>query len=77
MEYKRFGDTLVVRMDPGEEILEQVKAVAQKERVALASIQALGAVKEFTAGVFDLEKKQFLPGTTPGTFEIVSLNHAI
>lgn len=77
MEYKRFGDTLVVRMDPGEEILEQVKAVAQKERIALASIQALGAVKEFTAGVFDLEKKQFLPRDYTGTFEIVSLTGTI
>ena len=77
MEYKRFGDTLVVRMDPGEEILEQVKAVAQKERVALASVQALGAVKEFTAGVFDLEKKEFLPRDYTGTFEIVSLTGTI
>ena len=77
MEYKRFGDTLVVRMDPGEEILEQVKAVAQKERIALASIQALGAVKEFTAGVFDLEKKQFLPREYRGTYEIVSLTGTI
>ena len=77
MEYKRFGDTLVVRMDPGEEILEQLKAVAQKEHIALASIQALGAVQEFTAGVFDLEKKQFLPRDYTGTFEIVSLTGTI
>ena len=28
MEYKRFGNKIVVRMDMGEEILEQLKAVA-------------------------------------------------
>ena len=43
MDYKRFDDTILVRMDRGEEILEQVKAVALKEQVTLASVQALGA----------------------------------
>ena len=36
MDYKRFDDTILVRMDRGEEILEQVKAVALKEHVTLA-----------------------------------------
>ena len=33
MEYKRFGNTVVVRMDKGEEIVEQVKQVALKENI--------------------------------------------
>ena len=36
MEYKRFGNTVVVRMDKGEEIVEQVKQVALKENIKLA-----------------------------------------
>ena len=38
MDYKRFDDTILVRMDRGEEILEQVKAVALKEQVTLSLI---------------------------------------
>ena len=33
MEYRKFGDTYVVRMDKGEEILEQVKALALAEHL--------------------------------------------
>lgn len=77
MEYRRFGNTLVVRMDPGEEILEQVEAVARREHIALASIQALGAVGEFTAGVFRTGEKRFVAHTFRGCFEIVSLTGTI
>ena len=41
MEYKRFGNTVVVRMDKGEEIVEQVKQVALKENIKLAQVSRL------------------------------------
>lgn len=77
MEYRRFGDTLVVRLDPGEEITEQMRTLAQRENLLLANVQGLGAVSDFTAGVYDLEKKQFLPREYRGTYEIVSLTGTI
>ena len=73
MEYRRFGDTLVVRLDPGEEIVEQLLAVAAQEKIHLAEINGLGAVREFTAGVFRLAEKQFQGNEFRGEFEIVSL----
>lgn len=67
MEYRKFGDTYIVRMDRDEEILAQLKIFAEKEQVKLASVTALGAVKDFTIGVFDTSSKglslQPLPGS--------------
>ena len=77
MEYRKFGDTYVVRMDKGEEILEQVKALALKERITLATVQALGAVNDFTVGVFDTEKKEYHSNSFQGAYEIVSLTGTI
>ena len=77
MEYRRFGNTIVARMDKGEDILEQVKAIAQKEQITLASVQALGAVDRFTVGVFKTEEKEYLANEFTGSFEIVSLTGTI
>ena len=59
MEYRKFGDTYIVRMDRDEEILAQLKIFAEKEQVKLASVTALGAVKDFTIGVFDTSAKAY------------------
>ena len=77
MEYRRFGDTLIVRIDPGEEIVEQVRAVAEREDVKLASVNALGALNDFTVGVFNTEEKQYYANRFRGPFEIVSLTGTI
>ena len=52
MDYRRFDNTIVARIDKGEEILEQIKEIALKENIKLASVRALGATNEFTVGVF-------------------------
>ena len=73
MEYQKFGDTYIVRMDPGEEILTQLKVFAEQEGVKLASVTALGAVKDFTVGVFDTGAKVYKSNRFQGVYEIVSL----
>lgn len=77
MEYRKFQNKIIVRMDKGEEILEKVREVAEKEKIKLADISALGAVSEFTVGVFDTEEKEYHANEFKGSFEIVSLTGTI
>lgn len=77
MKYRRFGSTIIVRIDRGEEILEQVRALALAENIKLASISALGATNEFTVGVFNTSEKKYYSNEFSGAFEIVSLTGTI
>lgn len=73
MDYRRFDNTIIARIDKGEEILEKVKEIALKENIKLASISALGAVNEFTVGVFKTDEKKYYANSFQGYFEITSL----
>lgn len=77
MEYRKFENIIVARLDKGEEILEQIKIIATRERIKLATVQALGAIDRFTVGVFKIDEKKYLANDFAGNFEIVSLNGTI
>ena len=77
MEYRKFDSTIIARIDKGEEILEKVKEIALKENIKLASISALGAVNDFTVGVFKTEEKKYYSNSFQGYFEITSLTGTI
>lgn len=77
MEYKRFGNTVVARIDKGEEILDKLKEIALGEDIKLASVQALGAVGKFTVGVFKTDEKKYYANNFEGDFEIVSLTGTV
>lgn len=77
MEYRKFDSTIIARIDKGEEILEKVKEIALKENIKLASISALGAVNDFTAGVFKTDEKKYYSNSFQGYFEITSLTGTI
>ena len=77
MEYRRFGNTIVARLDRGEEILEQVRVLALREQIKLAQVSGLGAVGDFTVGVFHVEEQQYYANSFQGNYEIVSLTGTI
>ena len=77
MEYRKFGNTIIARIDKGEEILEKIKEIALAENIKLANINALGATNEFVVGVFNVDEKKYYSNEFKGNFEIVSLTGTI
>ena len=77
MDYRRFGQNIVARIDKGEEILEKIKEIALKENIKSAGINALGATNNFTVGVYNVDEKKYYANEFKGAFEIVSLTGTI
>ena len=77
MDYRRFGNKIIARIDRGEEILEKVKEIALKENIKLAGISALGATHGFTVGVYNVDEKKYYANEFKGSYEIVSLTGTI
>lgn len=77
MEYRKFGQTIIARIDKGEEILDEVKKISLQENIKLASVSAIGAINEFTVGVFKVDEKQYYANEFKGNYEIVSLTGTI
>ena len=77
MDYRRFENKIIARFDKGEEILERIKEIALSENIKLATVTAIGAVNDFTVGVFKVDDKKYYSNIFNGNFEIVSLTGTI
>ena len=77
MEYRRFKDTVIARLDKNEEIHAEVKKIALAENIKLASVSALGAIDKFTVGVYKVDEKKYYANSFAGWYEIVSLTGTI
>ena len=77
MDYRKFGTTYVMRLDPGDEIVEKVLWLAAVEQIKLATVTGLGAVDNVTLGIYSPDTKQFKANMFHADFEIVSLTGTI
>ena len=73
MEYKMFEDTYVIRLNKGEEVIQCLKELCQKENIKLAEITGLGASDLVEIGVFNVNTKEYNTKVFEGMFEITSL----
>ncbi len=73
MEYRKYGDTYIARIDRGEEILESLTALCRKEGIRLAAVQAIGAVDHAVVGLYDVTEQAFLTKEFDEPMEIASL----
>ena len=73
MDYRRFGNTVVIRIDRYEEVMEKIQEICEKEGILLGSISGLGAASYVEMGLYDVEKKAFAGTILEQPLEVTSL----
>ncbi|MBR5108907.1 MAG: DNA-binding protein [Clostridia bacterium] len=74
MRYQQFGNTYMVRIDLGEDIIESLKKLCEEAGIRLGRVEAIGATDHAVLGVYDLQKKEYYPEEINEFMEIISLN---
>lgn len=74
MEFKKFGNVYVVRLDKGEEIIETLKGFCATNQITLGWVSGIGAVNRVTLGLFETKPKRYVAEELTGDFEITSLS---
>ena len=73
MEYRKFDQGYVLRLDPGEEIVASLTRLVEQENVQLGTVSALGAAGDVTIGIFNTKEKQYYSRRYQGDYEISAL----
>lgn len=74
MEYRKFNDTIILRLDPKDEIIESINKVIEKEDIKLGYLTGLGAVNKAEIGLYSIEEQKYFSNEYEGDFEISNLH---
>lgn len=73
MEYRKFDNDYIVRLNRGEEVVDCLKELCKEEDIKLAEITGLGASNLVEIGIFNPGTKEYNTKIFEGMFEITSL----
>ncbi len=73
MDYRKYGDTVYIRMDRDDEIIGGILDICRKERISSAVFSGIGGCSEAQIQTFLPESRTFETQTIHGMLELVSL----
>jgi predicted DNA-binding protein with PD1-like motif len=65
-------DTHILAVEIGEELLGSILSYAKQSKIYAASIQAIGAIRNFELGYYVLDQKQYLKKNVDEIAELIS-----
>jgi len=73
MDFAKFGNKYIVRLDKGEEIVSTLKDFCLRNSIKLGTIYGLGSTNAITIGLFNTHDKKYYSKELKGDFEILNL----
>ena len=73
MDFKRFGNKYILRLEKGEEVVETLNKFIEKEDIVLGRVSGIGAVDSAEIGIFLKAKKEYKSREFTGDMEIINL----
>ncbi|MBO4548966.1 MAG: DNA-binding protein [Abditibacteriota bacterium] len=74
MDHKQYGDTVYIRVDKGENVIDTILWVCKKENIKSAVFSGIGGCDRAEVMTFDPAAGDFRSETIEGMLELVSLN---
>ncbi|MBI4134056.1 MAG: DUF296 domain-containing protein [Candidatus Terrybacteria bacterium] len=69
----RYGDTTLLRLVRGEELVETLTAFCGREGISAGWIEGIGAGDRIEISYYDVEKRQYMPTVVEEEFELLNL----
>ena len=66
------GRVIVAKIEPSEDLFDAIKELIKKHKIKSGLINVIGALKQFTIGYFDIEKKKYNFKTFDEDIELIS-----
>mgnify|MGYP003073650633 FL=1 len=73
MIYKVFGDTIVMRLEKGEEIISEITELCKEKAISAGSVSAIGAVDNVILGLYKVKEKKYFSSEYKEEMEMTSL----
>jgi hypothetical protein len=73
MDYRKYGETYYIRMDRGDEIVDQILDICRKENIRSATYSGIGGCGEAEIQTFIPETGEFEIQKITGMLEVISL----
>jgi len=73
MQYLKDKDTIVLKIERGEEVLTTLLSFCEAQNIHTAQFSGIGAVKDLSCGYYSLEDKKYYFQSYDSLVELVSL----
>lgn len=74
MEYKRLGNSIVVRAQKGEEVVSLLTRLIDEEKITCGRVTGIGATDKITIGLYSVDTQEYRKVTIEEEMEILSLS---
>lgn len=74
MDFIEEADQIVVRLDPGDSVIDSLDTVRQEADVTGGFFVGIGAVDEATLGHYDADAQEYTEETFEGEFEVTAFS---
>ena len=74
MDYKKFGNSIYIRLNRRDEIISNIIDICKKENVLSVTYSGIRCCSDIVVSSYALEKDEFLEHKESGVLELVSLN---
>ena len=72
MQYEKNGDTYIIYLEQGENIMAKLTQFCKDNQIINGQISGIGAIKEIELGSYDLKNKEYITHKLADIWELTS-----